>query len=153
MSYLEPCITLVYSEPAIFKILAYLKPKHIHNSVKAYAGTPRTLCNASILGALPYSKLYHIQNFGIFRTWGIVCVGTFSHIQAYSIMEPEAYSESCLCRYIQAHWGIFNSGDYNNINFRFSSLILQTFQQKLERHMFFLTTMTSISMFKLSQLK
>ena len=51
----------------IFRILTYLEPRYIQNSVKAYSERCVTLA---------YSEPCRIQNFGI---------------------GPEAYSESCLC--------------------------------------------------------
>ena len=34
-------------------------------------------------------------------------------------LEPEAYSESCLYRHIQAYSGVFDDNSHNNINFLF----------------------------------
>ena len=101
---------------------------------------------------LAYSELCHIQNSGIIRTQDIFrtlsrhilvyskhCVTLAywepCHIQNFGNLGPEAYSESSLFRYIQAYSGIFNNDFYNNINFLFFTLILNTFQQNLK--MFF----------------
>ena len=105
----------------IFRSLTYSESWHLYNlryisnSMKAYSGTFRTLCNVPTLRTLPYSELYHIQNFGIFR--------------------PEAYSEFCSYRHIQAYSGIFNNDSYNNI---FFTLILHTFHRNLKKHVFWL---------------
>ena len=63
--YLELCITLAYSES-----WHLWDPRYIHNSVKAYSGILRTLCNAHIFKTLPYLELCYIQNYGILLTWG-----------------------------------------------------------------------------------
>ena len=52
VAYLEPCVTVAYSEPRDIK-----NPRYIQNSVKAY----------SYSAVLAYSELCHIQNF---------CIGT-----------------------------------------------------------------------------
>ena len=92
---------------------------------------------------LAYSEHCHIQNPGIFRTQDIF--RTMSrHLLVYSercvtlaywepcpiqnsaifrilaYLGPEAYSESCLFRHIQAYSDIFNNHSYNNINFLFT---------------------------------
>ena len=84
----KPCVTLAYSELCHIQILAYLEPRKIQNSVEAYSGIFRTLCNTHILRTLPYSELCHFQNLGIFRTEGIFRIlfiwarsGIFTHIQ------------------------------------------------------------------------
>ena len=79
--YLEPSVTLAYSKPyhiqnpSIFRtqdicICMYIYI-YIQNSVIAYFGIFRMLCNARILRTLLYSELGHIQNFGIIWTQGI----------------------------------------------------------------------------------
>ena len=60
-AYLEPCITLAYSEPSHIRNPCVFRSKNIS----------RTLCNARILRTLPYLELRYIQNFGMFRTRGI----------------------------------------------------------------------------------
>ena len=54
---------------------------------------------------ITYWEHCHIQNYAIFR------------ILAY--LGPEAYSESCLYKYIQAYSGIFDNDSYNNTDFLF----------------------------------
>ena len=72
VAYLEPCVALEYSEPChiqnpgIFRIHDMFK-----NSVKAYSGIFRMLCNTRMLRTLSYSEHCRIQNFGIFKTWDI----------------------------------------------------------------------------------
>ena len=62
---------------SIFRTFPYSESWHIknsryiENSVKAYSGIFRTLCNAHIVRTLSYSEFCDIQNFGIFRTWDI----------------------------------------------------------------------------------
>ena len=73
-----------------------------------------------MLRTLPYSGLCHIQNFG----------------HEDPMLGPEAYSESCLFRHIQAYPRIFNNDIYNNINFLFFLLLLRTFQRNIKRHAF-----------------
>ena len=63
VAYLEPCVTLAYSE-----FWHIQNPIYIQNSVKAYFGIFRTLFNVRMLRTLPYLELCHIQDFGIFRT-------------------------------------------------------------------------------------
>ena len=77
--------------------------------------------NTCIFRTLPYSEFWHNQNP--------------RYILNFGNLGPEAYSESSLFRYIQAYSGIFNNDFYNNINFLFFTLILNTFQQNLK--MFF----------------
>ena len=71
------------------------------------------LCNPRMLRTLPYSEFWHIQDP--------------RHIQIPVYLD----------RHIPAYSGIFKNESYNNINFLFSALILQTFQQNLKIHMFF----------------
>ena len=59
VAYLEPCITVAYSEAWHIR-----NPRYIQNSVKAYSGIFRTLCNTLIQRTLLYSELCHIQNVG-----------------------------------------------------------------------------------------
>ena len=96
--------------PTIVRIWTYLETKIYKNSVNAYSGIFRTLCNVRIVRTLPHSELWHIQNFSIFRTWGI-----------FRILFHRAYS------------GIFNNDRCNKINFLFFTLILHTFQRNLAR--------------------
>ena len=82
VAYLEPCVTLASS--AIFRILAYLKPKIYLELCPGIFWHIRTLCNARIFRTLPYLEFCHL-----FIIW------------AY--LGPEAYSESCLFRQFQAY--------------------------------------------------
>ena len=59
VAYLEPCITVAYSE-----VWHIRNPRYIQNSVKAYPGIFRTLCNTLTRRTLLYSELCHIQNVG-----------------------------------------------------------------------------------------
>ena len=74
----------------IFRTLSYSKfqhiqnPRYIQNSVKAYSGIFRMLCNASMLRALPYSEFWHMQHPR--HIHNPVCISTFRHIQAYSVI-------------------------------------------------------------------
>ena len=88
VAYLEPCITVAYSE-----VWHIRNPRYIQNSVKAYPGIFRTLCNTLIRRTLLYSELCHIQNVGCWHIQdqrhiqNLVYLGTFRHIQTYSIMK------------------------------------------------------------------
>ena len=104
--------------PAIFRILVYLRSKiyselwqdifwHIQNTVQRS----------------------HIENPAIFRTFPYPD-------RSLAYLRPNVYSESCLLRLIQAYSGIFNNDSYNNINFRFFTLILH-FLTKFEKTCFF----------------
>ena len=82
---------------------------------RKYSDILRTLCNPSIFRTLVYSKLWHIQNIGIFRALG------------YS--EPEANSESCQTSMMEHYAKILAAiavfGNYNyfcNISFSRSLL-------------------------------
>ena len=74
----KPCCDIfgTLHNSCIFTTLTYSEswhlwdPRYIHNSVKAYSGILRTLCNAHILKTLPYLELCYIQNYGILLTWG-----------------------------------------------------------------------------------
>ena len=79
-------------------------PRYIQNSIKKHSSIFRRLRNARILKTLPYSELCHIQNL------------------AYSGLE--AYSESCLYRYIQTYSGIFKNEAIITLTFFFYTLIL-----------------------------
>ena len=83
VAYLEPCVTLAYSEHSHILILAHLEPKIYPELCQSISGTSKTLCNARILRTLTYF------NFTIFRILGI--------------FRPNAYSKSCLFRHIQAY--------------------------------------------------
>ena len=116
VAYLEPCVTLEYSEychiqnPGIFSTQDIFRTLSKHILVLF-----RKQCNAFILRTLSYSELCHIQKIGILRL--------------------QAYSESCSFRHIQVYSGIFSNDSYN-INFLFFNLILHTFQRNLKRHVF-----------------
>ena len=90
VAYVEPGVTLAYSEPC-----------HIQNS--GIYGTQDILRTLSTQ-ILAYSERCvtltqwepcHIQNFAIFRI--------------LSYFRPEAYAESCLFKHIQAYSDIFNN--------------------------------------------
>ena len=83
--------------------------RYIQNTVKAYFGIFRKLCNSPIFRTLSYSELCHIQNFG----------------HEDPILGPMAYSESCLFRHM-TYSSIFNNDSYK-INFLFFTLILHMF--------------------------
>ena len=74
--YLEPCVTLTYSEPYHISNLRY-----IQNSVKAYSGIFRTLCNALILRSPRYSQFWHILDS--MHIQNSVYLVIFKHIQWY----------------------------------------------------------------------
>ena len=70
--YLEPSLTLVYSEPCHIQNPGIFIIQYVFlNSVKAYSGIFRMLCNTCMLRTFWYSELCYIQNVGIFRTQGI----------------------------------------------------------------------------------
>ena len=50
---------------------------------------------------------------------------------------PEAYSESCLNKHIQAYSGIFDSDSYNNSNFLFFHFNLTYFSTEFKMTLFF----------------
>ena len=112
VAYLEPCVTLAHSEPC-----------HIQNSGKFRTQDIfRTLSKLILVYlercvTLAYWKPYHTQSFAIFRS--------------LTYLGPEAYSQSCLFRHIQAYSDIFNNDSYNNINFLFFHFNL-TFQRNLQ---------------------
>ena len=116
--------------------------------IQPYCGIFRTLCNSCIFRTLSYSKFQHIQNPRYIQN----CVKAYSegcvmlaccepyHIQNFAIFRilahvgPEAYSESCLYKHIQAYSGIFSNDSYNNINFLFFYLFnLTYFSTKLKK--------------------
>ena len=84
VEYLEPCVTLAYSELCHIQNPGIVRTQDIFsaNSVKVYSDIFRTLRNARILRTLPYSESCFLQNFGIF----IFDIFTFRHIPAFSIM-------------------------------------------------------------------
>ena len=114
--YLEPCLTLGYSEPC------HIQNPGIFRTLSRYI-----LAYLECCVTLAYWEPCHIQDFVIFRIW------------AY--LGPQAYSESSF-RDIQAYSDIFNSS-YNNINFFFYRAYFLT---KFNKVFVFLITMTSISM-------
>ena len=106
VAYLEPCVTLAYSEPchiqnpSIFKTWDAFRTSSRH--IPAYSECCVTLV---------YWKPYHIQHFAIFHNFRICRTrGIFR---------------------ILNHTGIFNNGSYNNSNILFFTLTLYTFQQKM----------------------
>ena len=116
---------------------AYWKPCHIQNSgifrtQDIFRTLSRHILEYTERVTLAYWESYHIQNFTIFRN--------------LAYLGPQAYSESCLFRLIQAYSGMLNNDSWNNINTLFFTLILYAFRRTLKGHMF-LTTLASISMF------
>ena len=93
-AHLEPCAIPAYSEPCHinnpFHINNVWNPRYIPNSVKAYSGMFRPLCNACMLRTRTYSEFCPIQNFGIFRSvlniQNPVYLGISRHTQPYSVM-------------------------------------------------------------------
>ena len=69
-AYLEPCVTLAYSEHCCIQNPGIFRTRYIQDSIKAYSGILRNRCNICILRILPYSELCHIQIFGMLRTQG-----------------------------------------------------------------------------------
>ena len=72
---------------------------------------------------LAYWEPYHIQSFAISRIMGY--------------LGPEAHSESCLYKHIQAYLVIFDSDSYNNIDFLFFHFSLNYFPTKFKKTGFF----------------
>ena len=115
VAYLEPCVTLTYSEPCHIQNSSIFRTQDIFRTQSRHI--------------LAYSECYvtlacwepcHIQNFAIFRI--------LAHVG------PKAYSESCLYKHIQAYSGIFSNDSYNNINFLFFYLFnLTYFSTKLKK--------------------
>ena len=97
--------------------------RHIHIllwHIQPYCGVFRTLCNSYIFRTLSFRILAYLRAQDIFRTLSrhilaySECCATFAywepfHIQNFTIFRilaylgPEAYSESCLYRHIQAY--------------------------------------------------
>ena len=125
MACLKFWVTFAYSEPCHFENRGIFRTHDIFRTLSRHI-----LTYSERYVTLAYWQPCHIQNFVIFR------------ILAY--LGHEAYSESCLFRYIQAYSDIFYDNSYDNIHFLFFTLMLHTFLfLKLKRHIF-LTTMTSI---------
>ena len=104
----------------------FLRTPFLTDYVRSLLLIFKALCNTRILRTLPYLELCHVQ------------------ILAY--LGHEAYSESCLCKRIQAYLGIcdnYSSNNCNNINFLFFSLQPYTLSTKFKKTCF-LTTVTSI---------
>ena len=97
MPYLEHCVTLAYYEPCHIQNPDVFKPKIYSELCQGIFWQRRV--------TLAYWEPCHIQNFAMFRS--------------LAYLEPEAYSESCLYRHIQAYSAIFDNDSYNNINFLF----------------------------------
>ena len=103
VAYLEPCVTLTYSEPCHIQNPGIFRTQDIFRTLSRHILTYSKRCVT-----FAFWELCHIQKFAIFR------------ILAY--LGQEAYSESCLQRHIQAYWGIFNKDWCNKINFVFFTL-------------------------------
>ena len=125
-AYLELCVTLVYSEPChvqnpgIFR--TYDTFRTLSRHILAYSEQCVTIA---------YWEPCHIQNFAIFRN--LTCLGL------------ESYSESCYIgtfRHIQAYSMMIV---ITTLTLLFVTLVLHTFQRNKKKHVF-LTTMASISM-------
>ena len=118
-TYSEPCLLLKIQTYSGIFTFRYIQPYcgifrnqdilYIQNSVKAYSGIFRTLCDARILKTLPYSEFWHIGNPRYIRNF--VYLGTFRLT--------------------------FNNDSYNNVNFLFFALMLKTFRRNLKILCFF----------------
>ena len=114
VAYLEPCVTVSYSEYWHIQNLIYIQNSvkqgiwHMRNGVKRLH-----IENPASFSTLSNSEFWHIQYFGIFR---ILFNQEHSDIQAYSIMI------------------VIIKKQY--INFLFFTLIIHAFQPNLKRHMF-----------------
>ena len=105
VAYLEPCVTLAYSE------LCHIQNPEIFRTQDIFRTLSRhILAYSESCIKLAYWELCHIQNLVIFI------------ILAY--LGPEVYSQFCLYRHIQAYSGRF---DNDSCNFLFLTLMLHTF--------------------------
>ena len=127
VAYLEPCVTLAYSEPCHIQNPGIFSSQDIFRTLSRHF-----LAYSECCVTLTYWESCHIQNFAIFK------------ILAY--LGPKAYSESCLFRHHLTYSGIFNNDSLDNINFLFFHFNLTYFLTKFKKIYIFLTTMTSISM-------
>ena len=116
VAYLEPCVTLEYSEPCHILNTGISRTQDIFRTPSRHILAYSERCVTSA-----YWAPCHIQNFAIFRIQA--CLG------------PRAYLESCLFTQIQPYSDIFNNDSYNNIHFLF---VLPCFQRNLKRHVFWL---------------
>ena len=98
VAYLEPCLTLGYSEPCHIQNPGIFRAQDIFRTLSRYILAYLECCLT-----LAYWEPCYIQDFVIFKIW------------AY--LGPQAYSEFSF-RDIQAYSDIFNSSN-NNINFLF----------------------------------
>ena len=96
VSYVAPCVILTYSEPCPIQNPGIFRTQDIFRTLSRHI-----LAYSERCVILAYWEPCHIQNFGIF-------------------LGPQAYSESCLFRHIQAYSGIFNNNSYKTLTFFFS---------------------------------
>ena len=122
VAYLEPCVILAYSEPFHIQSPGIFRAQDMFRTLSRHILAYLVGCVT-----LAFWKMCFIQNFAVFRISALrnsrhiqnpVYLGTFRHIQRYSII----------------------------ITLTFFLHFFHTFQRDLKRHIFFLTTMTSISM-------
>ena len=78
VAYLEPCVTLAYSDS-----WHIYNPRNIQNSVKAYSGLFRSLCNAC-MWRTRHLEFWHIYDRRYIQN--PVHIEKFRNIQGYSIM-------------------------------------------------------------------
>ena len=71
VAYLEPHVTLSYSEPCYIQRTSIFRTQYIFRTLLRNIQTYSERCLTLILRTLSYSELCHIQNFGIYRTWVI----------------------------------------------------------------------------------
>ena len=111
MTYLEPCVTLVDSEPCHVQNPGIFRTQDIFRTLSRHF--------------LTYSEhVYcsYIQNPTIFK------------ILAYlAYLGPEAYSESSLFRYTQVYSDIFNNDTYDDFKFLFFHLNFTYFHSHKKR--------------------
>ena len=105
VAYLKPSVSPVYSKPCHVQNPYIFRTRDIFRTLSRNIPAYSEGCVT-----LAYWKPSHIQKFVIFR------------ILAYSGLE--AYSESCLYRYIQTYSGIFKNEAIITLTFFFYTLIL-----------------------------
>ena len=84
VTYLEPCVTLAYSEPCHIQNPGIYRAQDIFSSLSRHILAYSEHCVTRILRILSYSEFSHIKNFGIFRIPGTSKSCLFRHDQAYS---------------------------------------------------------------------
>ena len=125
VAYLEPCVSLAYSEPC------YIQNSDIFRTQDIFRTLSRDIPAYSPRGVtLGYWEHRHIQDFAMLR------------ILTY--LRPEAYTESCLYRNIQAYPVMIVI--ITLTFFFFFTFILYSFQRNFKKNISLLTTMTPISM-------